>query len=466
MNDYKNGALYIRVSTDRQEELSPDAQRRLLLDYAKSNHIFIDPSMIFQDNGISGRKAEKRPEFMRMIATAKSADHPIDVILVWKFSRFARNQEEAIVYKQALKRQHSVDVVSITEPIIDGVFGSLIERIIEWMDEYYSINLSQEVIRGMTEHAMRGGYQATPCLGYRSETSGEPYVIVPEEAEIVKYIFDAYASGQDATAIARHLNESGYRLKRGGMFEKRKIDYIIRNKFYIGKLAWNGIESDGQHETFISDDLFTAANAVLDSRHHKLKQRNVSACRHWLSGVLVCGECGASLSVNLNAPAPYFQCWKYAKGYHSTSHAITVMRAERYVISYFENIVNGGEFDYEAVAAKPNLDETSMIQQELEKLSAREQRVRNAYEAGIDTLREYKEARDRIRAERARLEALLSEAQVPVDEKSLLERVRGVYNTLISEDADYIEKGNMLRSVVESIVYNKKNNSMSFRLIL
>ena len=136
--DHKTGAIYIRVSTDRQEELSPDAQRRLLLEYAKSNNIDVPSEYIFQDNGISVRQAKKRPAFQNMIALAKSKEHPIDTIIVWKFSRFARNQEESIVYKSLLKK-NDVDVVSISEPLVDGPFGSLIERIIEWMDEYYSI---------------------------------------------------------------------------------------------------------------------------------------------------------------------------------------------------------------------------------------------------------------------------------------------------------------------------------------
>ena len=76
------------------------------------------------------------------------------MILVWKFSRFARNQEESIVYKSMLKKDN-VDVISVSEPLIEGPFGSLIERIIEWMDEYYSIRLSGEVLRGMKEKALQ-----------------------------------------------------------------------------------------------------------------------------------------------------------------------------------------------------------------------------------------------------------------------------------------------------------------------
>ena len=146
---------YIRVSTHDQEEISPDSQEHLLRDYAAKNNIVI--LKIFTDLGISGRKANKRPGFQEMIGLAKGDDHPVDQILVWKFSRFARNQEESIVYKSLLKKSN-VDVISISEPLIDGPFGTLIERIIEWMDEYYSIRLSGEVIRGMKEKALKHGY--------------------------------------------------------------------------------------------------------------------------------------------------------------------------------------------------------------------------------------------------------------------------------------------------------------------
>ena len=106
----KNGALYIRVSTHMQDELSPDAQKRLLLDYAKANEIIVSEEYIFEEKGISGKKADKRPQFQQMIALAKTKPTPFDIILVWKFSRFARNQEESIVYKSLLKKQ-GVDVI-------------------------------------------------------------------------------------------------------------------------------------------------------------------------------------------------------------------------------------------------------------------------------------------------------------------------------------------------------------------
>ncbi len=109
----KTACAYIRVSTDKQEELSPNAQKRLIFDYCKKNNYKITDEYLFIENGISGKKAEKRPQFQKMIHMAKSKEHPFDIILVWKFSRFARNQEESIVYKSLLKKSN-VEVISIS----------------------------------------------------------------------------------------------------------------------------------------------------------------------------------------------------------------------------------------------------------------------------------------------------------------------------------------------------------------
>ena len=146
----KKACAYIRVSDERQDEYSPDSQRKRIQMYAQQHNLLLLPEDIFYDDGISARKAENRTAFQQMIARAKHPSHPFDVILVWKFSRFARNQEESIVYKNLL-RKNGIEVISVSEPIADDPFGALIERIIEWMDEYYLVNLSSEVRRGMAE---------------------------------------------------------------------------------------------------------------------------------------------------------------------------------------------------------------------------------------------------------------------------------------------------------------------------
>ena len=167
MEEWKNGprigAAYIRVSSDDQLEYSPDSQLKLIREYAKRDGYLIPEEFVYQDDGISGRSADKRPAFRLMIATAKDDARAFDCIFVWKYSRFARNQEEAIMYKNILKKK-GVAVKSISEPASDSPFSSLIERIIEWMDEYYLINLSEEVRRGMKEKAARGEALGKPPI--------------------------------------------------------------------------------------------------------------------------------------------------------------------------------------------------------------------------------------------------------------------------------------------------------------
>ena len=468
----KTGALYIRVSTEDQAELSPDAQKRLLLDYAKKNDIIVSKNFIFSES-VSGRHVQKRPEFQRMIATAKQPSHPIDVILVWKFSRFARNQEESIVYKSMLKKD-CVDVVSVSEPLIEGPFGSLIERIIEWMDEYYSIRLSGEVLRGMKEKALQHGYQSTPCLGYDAVGHGKPFVINEAEYAMVSYIMDLYDNqNMDETAIARRCNDLGYRTKRGNLFERRTVDRILENPFYCGTVIWNGVEFEGTHEVRLSRERFEKRQELIASRKRPIKARNVSACKHWLSGLIKCSICGATLSYTGNNACPYFQCWKYAKGFHKTSVALSVKKAEEAVTDYFDQILSGAEFSYVRKSQpKDNNDlEIERLQKELSKLEIREKRIREAYESEIDTLEEYKTNKDRLTASRLKLNSqiknLLHDQEEPeIDTEKVLREIKSVNDILKNPDVGYEEKGLLIRSVVDQIVYDKEEGKMYFDIIV
>lgn len=466
----KTGALYIRVSTEDQSELSPDAQKRLLLDYAKKNEIIVSKDFIFAES-VSGRHAQKRPEFQRMIATAKQPSHPIDVILVWKFSRFARNQEESIVYKSMLKKDR-VDVVSVSEPLIEGPFGSLIERIIEWMDEYYSIRLSGEVLRGMKEKALQHGYQSTPCLGYDAVGHGKPFIINEAEYAMVSYIMDLYDNqNMDETAIARRCNDLGYRTKRGNPFERRTIDRILENPFYCGTVTWNGVEFEGAHEVRLSRERFEKRQELIASRKRPIKARNVSACKHWLSGLIKCSICGATLSYTGNNACPYFQCWKYAKGFHKTSVALSVKKAEQAVTDYFDQILDGAEFTY-VRKTQPTDDtlEIERLQKELSKLSSREKRIREAYESGIDTMEEYKANKERLTASRlklnSQLEHLLNDQEEELNTEEILREIRSVNDILKNPDVGYEEKGVLIRGIVNQIIYDKEEGKMYFDIIV
>lgn len=480
----KNACAYIRVSTDKQEELSPDAQKRLIIDYCKKNGYTITNENIFIENGISGKKADKRPEFKRMIALAKSKEHPFDVILVWKFSRFARNQEESIVYKSMLKKAN-VDVVSVSEPVIDGPFGSLIERIIEWMDEYYSIRLSGEVIRGMTEKALRGGYNAQPPLGYRKNSdTGIPEIYEPE-AVIVRNIFSYISQGLSLIDTARSINNMGFHTRRGGMFEQRTIRYIIENPFYYGYVRWNRqnpsehtikdksewIIAPGAHPVLINKESWDFANEQLIKISRPYKERGTSGIKHWLSGIVKCSSCGSSLVSNSlwKGHSTSFQCSGYNKCKCKVSHYIKTERLEAGIYEGFLKVLSSKNVTYEKVSEhsyEEKIDTAAL----LKNIEDKERRIKQAYRDGIDTLEEYKDNKAILQKEREKVMEIISRQQPAVqdeDNETMLRQIKNAYEIIKNEDLDKLTRANAIRSVVSKAVYDNEKDTLDiyFRLI-
>lgn len=483
---------YIRVSTHDQEEISPDSQEHLLRDYAAKNNIVI--LKIFMDLGISGRKAKKRPGFQEMIASAKEKEHPVDLILVWKFSRFARNQEESIVYKSLLKKQHNVDVVSVSEPLSDNPFGSLIERIIEWMDEYYSIRLSGEVFRGMKENATRGAYQARPPLGYKVVEHGKPPVIVPEEAKIIQIIFEKYVyEGMGFFDLARYLNSLGFKTSHGKAFERRSIEYIIQNPSYCGMVRWNRTEnatnrikdkeewiiSDGMQPAIISKDLFDAAQKRLAATYRPKGKRPSSTYKHWLSGLLKCPDCGRTMTACTMRRAngekySYFTCYEYTKGKCLKPNGISSLTLEKEVLDSIKEVLDTKDIVYELREYQPTeqFDEKKVLIERLESLTGKEERIKASYREGIDTLEEYKANKAIIQKERESLEQQLKDLkkaahksdQDPAD--AMLQKVRSVYDILISNNYTYVQKNEALKQIIDKIIYDRKNDSLKIYFFL
>ena len=144
--------IYARYSSDNQREESIEGQIRECAAYAEKNGITIVKHYI--DRAVSA-KTDNRPEFQQMI---KDSDKKLfDIVLVWKLDRFARNRYDSARYKTQLKK-NGVKLVSATEIISEGPEGIILESVLESYAEYYSADLSEKVIRGMTENALKGKF--------------------------------------------------------------------------------------------------------------------------------------------------------------------------------------------------------------------------------------------------------------------------------------------------------------------
>lgn len=476
-----NGAAYIRVSTDRQDEYSPDAQKRLIYEYAEKNNIAISPDNIYMEIGISGKKADKRPQFQKMIAACKDKSHPIDVILVWKFSRFARNQEESIFYKNMLSRI-GIDVVSISEPIPEGFIGELVKRIFEWMDEYYSINLAGEVRRGMTQKVLTGGYVSKAPYGYNHVKGGTP-TINKTQASVVKKIFHKFVYENIGTSsISRQLNNANVRTGTGNTWCPKTVKYVLKNPFYTGYIRWDYQPTDitgrhinedcmlieGSHEAIIDEELFNLAQDKLkiltpsDGKHTYTESR-----KHWLSGVVKCASCGGSMGYGSKGQGrkPIFRCVNYGKGRCDCSNGIAAHKLEISVIDGLKNAVANNS--YHVVSKQSDTSEINAVRDSIKMLSAKEERIRLAYMDGIDSLDDYKYNKNLLQKERDNLQTRLKELEsVSSDTDINLEKeIMSVVQLLEDENIPASQKSIALKAICQKIIYDKKSQSLEFYLI-
>lgn len=469
----KIAAAYVRVSTEEQTELSPDSQVKLIREYAKKNGFIVPKEFIFHDDGISGRSTAKRQGFNQMIGTAKLKPKPFDAILLWKFSRFARNREDSIVYKSMLHKL-GIDVISISENVGDDKMSVLIEAMIEAMDEYYSINLAEEVRRGMQEKFSRGGVVSQPPYGYRM--GDNVFVIQPDEAEIVRKIYHDFLSGAGRREIAVELNALGVVTRKGRPFDNRRVEYILSNPVYTGMLrrSKNGRQSSGDpfnqredmqvipgnHEAIIDRETFDATQKRLkEAKRLYVKHAHTEGKPFMLKGVVRCSNCGSTLVMAMRNTS--LQCHLYAKGQCDVSHAISIAKANTAVLERIKEDLRlgavGVNVENQHKKKKPTVDATSMLlQKEKQKL----ERIKEAYAAGVDTLQEYREQKQKITA---RIEELSKSATVEYHtpeqvSREIVKRIQASLEML--EDAAVSEelKNQAMRALVEKIIFNRKKN--------
>ena len=242
--------IYARYSTDSQREESIEGQIRESTAYAEKNGFTVVNHYI--DRAVSA-KTDNRPQFQQMI---KDSDKKLfDIVLVWKLDRFARNRYDSARYKTQLKK-NGVKLVSATEVISEGPEGIILESVLEGYAEYYSADLSEKVIRGMTENALKGKFTggAIP-FGYIINADHR-FEIDPLTAPFVAETFQRYNDGQTMREIRDWLNEKGVKNQRGGPMTFNTIQHMLNNLRYVEKLKYRDILIPDAIPPIVSVELF------------------------------------------------------------------------------------------------------------------------------------------------------------------------------------------------------------------
>lgn len=457
----KRAAAYIRVSTDDQTEYSPDSQLKAISVYADKNGFILNKDLIFSDEGISGRDVKNRPGFNKMIAAAKAKQ--FDVILVWKFSRFARNREDSIVYKSMLRREYGIEVISVSEDIGDDKMSVLFEAMIEAMDEYYSLNLAEEVKRGMAEKAKRGGILSAPPFGYAVKNG--KFEEIDSEVYIIKKVFNDYRNGKSLLAIAKELNIMGVKTHRGNMIENRTVKYWLKNPVYIGMMHWSPSEKSstpitarGDHRAIIDIELWNdvqnrlSLQKQLYSRYYTSSRAGLS---HWLTGIVRCSECGAVLA-NQHG---YFVCSKKGKGLCDGCGYISASVLEKIILTVIDNIMIG-DFVHVIFDKRPHGKEDEpyyALKNAIKKLESRLNRAKAAYEEGIYTLDEYKNSREDALKRINSIKSEIDEAKTKKDDQDEKKREepQRLIDILKNELVENSVKNAAIRAVIKEIVKDR-----------
>ena len=280
--------IYARYSSDNQREESIEGQIRECTAFAEKNGITILRHYI--DRAFSA-KTDNRPEFQNMIKD--SGKRLFDMIIVWKLDRFARNRYDSARYKAALKK-NGVKVVSATEVISDGAEGIILESVLEGYAEYYSADLSEKVVRGMTENALKSKYNGgTLPIGYQID-SDQCFQLDPLTAPFVREAFQQYDEGATMTQIRDWLNGQGVKNTRGQKMTYNSIQHLLNNRRYIGEYTYRDIVVPDAIPAIVPQDLFDRVQEKL-AKNKKAPARHKAEDDYLLTTKLFCGYCGAYL---------------------------------------------------------------------------------------------------------------------------------------------------------------------------
>ena len=280
MDKTKTAAIYIRVSTEaqREEGYSIDAQKEMLTAHCVSKGL--KNYAYYIDGGFTGSNIE-RPQMQLLISDIKQGK--ISHVIVYKLDRLSRSQKDTLYLIEDVFNPHGVDFISMNESMDTSTpLGRLMLGILSAFAQLERENIRERTRMGMRERVKSGKWMGggrTP-FGYDyDEKSG---TLVPnKDAERVRKIYELYLKGHSTANIAQTL----------GLKYDKLAYQILSRKSNAGYIQYNGEEYLGNHEPIISLETYEAAMRYMKERSVK----KVSESGYLLTGLLVCGRCGAKM---------------------------------------------------------------------------------------------------------------------------------------------------------------------------
>ena len=490
-------AAYCRVSTDDEEQLtSYEAQKNYYTDKIMTNKEWTMAG-IFADEGITGTSARKRPEFLRMIRQCKQGK--IDIVLTKSISRFARNTVDCLNYVRALKElgiavifeKENMNTLEIDSEILITMLGAFAQS----ESESISTNVRWGKRQAMKEGKAIINYKH--LYGYRKGADGRPEII-PEQAEVVRKIYDLFLSGTPIRGILKYLNANSIpNISGGSQWAKNAVNSILINEKYCGDVLLQKTYIDdcinkkvkkntGQlpmylvqnhHEGIISRETFDAAQAELarrsagksPSKKNAPTGRSRYSSKYALSDRLYCGECGTRYQrcTWRNRDGSKRVVWRcvsrvdYGNKYCHDSPTLDEEPLHRAILAAINSAVKDKDtiiynlknaMEKELAPAAGQQLSLSEIDNQLEQLNSEFSKVlAEASESGgqaayNDRFREIMQKQTALKAERDEIQRVLAESGKAAEHIEQCRRAAEVAHTAISEWDEAL-----IRQVVEGV---------------
>jgi len=314
---------------------SIQAQLRAGREWAEKNGYTVAKEYL-EEGQSAFRNLEKREQLKELLADTVNKQRGFNLIIVHKLDRLFRDTLESSTARAIFKRE-KVRLVSVTEPMVGSNTPEdfFMEHLLVGMAEFYSRNLSREIMKGLKQRALQGHLVFRPPLGFKREIIERQdghkrtriisrAVIDEKNAAIVKHIFDLFDRGDGYKKIVVTLNGAGHRTEQGLRFRVYHISKILRNRAYIGTLEYNARQDRGHRDPFlvpgfyppiIDEALFNRVQEKLTETaklwHNSYAHRN----EYLLSGLVVCDVCGHHY-VGTSAKSGrvhYYSCQSYMK---------------------------------------------------------------------------------------------------------------------------------------------------------
>lgn len=324
---YSSAVIYLRVSTKEQaqkggeaEGYSIPAQRAACLRKAEALGIKVVDE--FVDAGESA-KTSARPQLQAMLSRLEEGD--IQYVIVHKIDRLARNRVDDVTINVAIK-QAGAKLVSVSENIDETPSGHLMHGIMSSIAEFYSKNLSTEVMKGMNQKVHGGGTPGRAPLGYLNVgkvTDGREVRTVeidPVRGPLVAWAFKEYATGTWSTRqLAAELGKRGLtqRFSKSKPYEpvrKSVVHAMLSKRYYLGYVNYMGVEYQGKHQPLVDETTFTKVQEVLQA--HKTSGARSYRTTQYLSGTLFCGRCHSRLAFAISKGRVSYHGYFFCMGRH------------------------------------------------------------------------------------------------------------------------------------------------------